>query len=271
MAWHWRAALIDGALLGVFMLSAATFGVLLFHPDSIVARRWASPLLRRIVMGLAMGATATALIYSPWGRTSGAHMNPAVTLAFLALGKVSALNAMTYAAAHFIGAVLGVLTARGILGVSLMHKDVNGVATLPGRLGVKGAAVGEFVIAFTQLLVVLVAANIMVTHVYTGLIAGVMVAAWIVLVAPISGMSMNPARTLASAVLARQWRGLWVYLVVPPAAMLSAAGVFVELDGRVFCAKTCHMDGGPCPFECEFGKLAGKCDSCTSEEQQKRQ
>ncbi len=261
---------MDGALLGVFMLSAASFGVVLFHPESFIARRIPSPLARRVIMGIAMGVTAMVLIYGPWGRASGAHMNPAVTLAFLALGKVSVLDAATYVVAQGVGGVLGILVARGILGTALMHADVNGVATIPGRFGARGAALGEFTIAFTQLLVVLVAANAMATHRYTGLIAGVMVALWIVLVAPISGMSMNPARTLASALLTRQWRGFWVYLVVPPVAMLSAAGVYVELDGRVYCAKTCHVGGGPCPFVCEFGKLAGECDSCDHGEQQTR-
>ena len=84
---HWPEYLIEGACLGVFMISAFTFGTILEHPASPLHRVLPHPLLRRFLMGLAMGATAIAIIYSPWGKRSGAHINPSTTLTFFRLGK----------------------------------------------------------------------------------------------------------------------------------------------------------------------------------------
>ena len=63
------------------------------------------PMMRRVLMGIAMGLTAAAIIYSPWGRRSGAHMNPAVTLTFLRLGKDRGRDALAYVGAQFVGGV----------------------------------------------------------------------------------------------------------------------------------------------------------------------
>ena len=65
--------------------------------------------LQRVFTGICMGLTAIALIHSPWGKRSGAHMNPAVTLTFLRLGHIAPWDAAFYIAAQFIGGTLGVL------------------------------------------------------------------------------------------------------------------------------------------------------------------
>ncbi|NJO84009.1 MAG: hypothetical protein HC828_15300, partial [Blastochloris sp.] len=74
--------------LGTFMVSAGVFTTLLEYPGSPVHRAIADADLRRALIGLAMGLTAIAIIYSPFGQRSGAHLNPAVTLTFWWLGKV---------------------------------------------------------------------------------------------------------------------------------------------------------------------------------------
>jgi aquaporin Z len=74
--------LMEAALLGIFMISACAFVVLLEYPSSPIRLALPNADLRRLLVGLAMGATAVALIYSPWGMQSGAHFNPATTLAF---------------------------------------------------------------------------------------------------------------------------------------------------------------------------------------------
>jgi len=91
---HWPEYLIEAAGLGVFMVSAGVFVMLFEQPGSPLHRAIASPDLRRVLIGVAMGLTAVAIIYSPWGRQSGAHLNPAVTLTFLRLGKVAPVDAM---------------------------------------------------------------------------------------------------------------------------------------------------------------------------------
>jgi len=88
---------------------------------------------------------------------------------------------------------------------------------------------------------------------YTGLFAGFLVATYITLEGPLSGMSMNPARTLASALAAHAWTALWVYFTAPPLGMLAAAEAYVRARGRgaVFCAKLQHDNDKPCLF-CEY-------------------
>src|SRR5262249_21295797 len=91
---HWPEYLIEAAGLGLFMISASVFALVLFHPGSPAAGL--APLARRMLMGVAMGLTAVGLIYSPWGQQSGAHFNPAVTLTFLRLGLVAPWDATFY-------------------------------------------------------------------------------------------------------------------------------------------------------------------------------
>jgi aquaporin Z len=96
---HWPEYLIEGWALGMFMVSAAIFTALLEYPGSPVHQLIPNGAIRRGFIGLAMGLTAVALIYSPWGRQSGAHMNPATTLTFLWLGKAAPRRE---AALHFL-------------------------------------------------------------------------------------------------------------------------------------------------------------------------
>ena len=78
------------------MFSAATFATVLQHPASPLSLGSPPTMLARMPMGLAMGLTAISIIYSPWGRRSGAHMNPAVTLTFLRLGKVAPIDDIAF-------------------------------------------------------------------------------------------------------------------------------------------------------------------------------
>jgi aquaporin Z len=137
---HWPEYLIEAAALGCFMISACLFGALLEHPDSVVRRALPSAWARRMLMGIAMGLTAIAIIYSPWGKRSGAHMNPAVTLTFLRLGKVAPIDGLFYGASQVVGGLAGVLLARAALGDVLSHPAVHYVATLPGAHGLAAAS-----------------------------------------------------------------------------------------------------------------------------------
>ena len=254
---HWPEYLMEAALLGGFMVSACLFGVLLEHPESGLRRRLADPLLRRALMGLAMGLTAVALIYSPWGEQSGAHMNPATTLTFFWLGKIGGVDAAMYILSQFVGGALGVIAVRIVLPGRLNHPVVNYVATLPGQGGVRLAWIGELIISLVMMLAVLVSANRAGLAPYTGVIAGLLLAAYITFEAPLSGMSLNPARTFGSAVSARQWKAFWVYLTAPLFGMwLAATGYSVwPTKPAVYCAKLAHCNDRRCIFRCSFAEL----------------
>lgn len=246
---------MEAAELGIFMVLACTFGVLLEYPGSPVHQALPDPLLRRVLGGAAMGLTAIAIIYSPWGKRSGAHFNPSVTLTFWRLGKVGGADALFYTIFQFIGAVVGVMLSALILQSALMHPPVSYVATLPGNNGVAVAFFAEVIIAFIQMTMVLHVSNRMNLARYTGLFAGALVATYISIESPLSGMSLNPARTFGSAFNARIWNSLWIYFTAPPLGMLLAAESYLRLKGArsVLCAKLHHHNHKRCIFKCNFG------------------
>jgi aquaporin Z len=260
LARHWREYLIEGGLLAIFMVAACVAVVVLQHPRSPVAGAMWSPRRRRVTIGVLMGLTAVGLIYSPWGQRSGAHMNPGITLTFLVLGKVQPWDAVFYITAQFLGGFLGVWVAGVTLGHLVVHETVNYAATVPGPCGLRAAWLGEFAIAFGMMSMVLWSTNHVGTAPFTGLFAGVLVAAYIAIEAPISGMSMNPARTLGSAIPARAFRGLWIYFTAPPLAMLCAAGLYVTIAGTacVYCAKMNHSGRAGCIFNCRIEQMPGR-------------
>jgi aquaporin Z len=251
---HWPEYLMEGAELGVFMISASLFTILLYHPDSPVAQAIASELFRRALSGLAMGLTLVGIAYSPWGKRSGAHMNPAFTLTFFRLGKVAPWDAAFYGIAQFLGGLGGILCVAAVAGPLLAHPAVNYVATLPGHEGPGVAFAAETGISFVLVMVVLVATNHGSTARFAGIIAGVCVAAFITFESPLSGMSMNPARTLGSAFLPRLWQSVWIYFTAPPLGMFLAAEVYVLCKCRVACAKLHHQNHFRCIF-CEYQAL----------------
>jgi len=249
---HWPEYLIEAWCLGTFMISACVFGVLLFNPNSPIS---ASNLtLRNMLMGTAMGTTAVAIIRSPLGKRSGAHFNPAVTLTFLRLGKINSLDAIWYIAFQFGGGVLGALISYLILGGLLADGAVNFVVTVPGSYGQGIAFLAEIVISFLMMTMILFTSNSNRLARFTPIFVGCLVALYITFESPVSGMSMNPARTFAAAAVAGQWMSWWIYFIAPPVAMLAAAEFFVRARGlnKVLCAKLNHFGASRCIFNCDF-------------------
>jgi aquaporin Z len=250
---HWPEYLMEAAGLGLFMVSACLVGIVLLHPVSPVPGLIPDPTARRVIFGIAMGLTAIGIIYSPWGKQSGAHLNPALTLTFFRLGKVQRWDALFYALAQFAGGALGVLLVVYLSRGFVAHMSVNYVVTTPGPGGPWVAFGAEVLISFLLMLMVLVVTNTQRIAHLTGLFAGAMVAAYISIEAPLSGMSMNPARTFASAFSADLWDSLWLYFTGPPLGMLLAAEVYLRVKGAraVFCAKLHHQNDKRCIF-CEY-------------------
>jgi aquaporin Z len=241
---RWPEYLIEAWAFGTFMVSAGIVTVLIEHPDFGVPGLIASADVRRVLIGIAMGATAVALIYSPWGQRSGAHMNPAVTFAFWRLGKVQGGDALFFIAAQFAGGLVGALLVLALFGERFAAAPITYVATLP-TAGVAVAFAFEVLISCGLMLTVLTCASRARLAPFTGLAAGALVALYIALEAPISGMSMNPARSFASAAPGGLWSDLWIYFVAPPLGMWTAAAIHAAL-GRVPCAKLVHGTAQRC-------------------------
>ena len=240
--------------LGLFMISAAVTTAAFEYPHSPLHDLFTDPTLRRILIGVAMGLTAIGLIYSPWGKRSGAHLNPAVTLTFFRLGKIRGGDALGYIAAQFVGGTIGLWLVAQVLGLAIEHPDVNYVVTVPGSNGTAIAFAAETIISFGLMLVVLVVSNRPSLNQWTGVFAGALVATYIAMEAPLSGMSMNPARTFASALPAQLWTDYWLYLTAPLSGMLLAAECYVRTNGvhRVLCAKLHHHNNARCIFHCRY-------------------
>jgi len=245
---HWPEYLIEAWGLGTFMVSAGICATLLEYPGSPVHRAIADPDLRRWLMGTAMGLTAIAIIYSPWGKRSGAHINPAVTLGFLRLGKIKRIDAGFYILAQFLGGLLGVLIVWAAFGLAFADPPVQFVNTLPGARGSWVAFVAEAAMACGLMLMVVSALASVRLMPLIGVFAGLMVAGYIAFLAPLSGMSINPARSFASAAPGRQWDYLWLYFAAPVLGMLAAVEIFrfARPGHKRFCAKLNHDDAYRC-------------------------
>lgn len=246
LARHWPEYLMEAWGLGLFMLAAGAATVALEAAASPLHALVADPTVRRAAIGAAMGLTAVGLIYSPWGRQSGAHFNPAVTLAFLWLGRIARCDAAFYILAQFVGGTLGVLLAWALFGSAFSHAPVSYIATLPGEGGASAAFTAEALISFGLMAMVLAFARRPRLAPYTGLAAGLLVALYILFEAPLSGMSMNPARSFASAAPSGLWFDAWIYYSAPVVGMLTAAGLHRRRADARDCAKLYHARDRRC-------------------------
>jgi aquaporin Z len=251
---HYPEYLMEAAGLGILMISAAVVTTVVQHPTLPIRQMIADPLLRRFIIGIVMGSAAIALIYSPWGKQSGAHFNPVVTLTFFRLGKVKPKDALFYVLAQFVGGLSGIFVAVQLLGDAIADPSVHYVVTVPGSSGVIVAFFAELVIAFGVMMTILIVSNTSRLARFTGLFAGILIAIYITLEAPLSGMSMNPARTLAAAIPAQDWTAIWIYFTAPLLGMLLAAEIYVRSKGRnaVRCAKLHHQNNKRCIFRCGY-------------------
>ena len=215
--YEWRRLFAEA--FGTFLLVLVASGgavVNAVHPGSV-------PLDARVV---APGLMVMAIIYF-MGMVSGAHINPAVTLSFAARGNFPWRRVPAYIIAQFAGAVLAALFLRALFG-NVAHLG----ATLPGGTPLGTALVIEAVLTMGLVSVILGTAsgarNI-------GANAAIAVGGYIALAglwaAPVTGGSMNPARSLGPALVSDSWNGWWVYLVGPVVGGLLAVGVAWILRG----------------------------------------
>jgi aquaporin Z len=251
---NWPLYVYEAIELALFMLSACAFTLFLFDPSWPAFHLFPSAIIRRAFMGIAMGITAVLIIHSPMGKRSGAHFNPAITLTYFRLGKIGLWDAVFYVFSQFIGGVVGVAVAATFFGSSLSKPAVNYLVTVPGRYGTAAAFVAELFMATVLMAVVLVLSNRAHLAIYVSYYVGALIALYTFFFAPVSGFSINPARTTGSAFFAGVWTAGWLYFVAPLLGMFIAAEVYVCINGddRVLCAKL-HPDPAlPCPFLCHF-------------------
>jgi aquaporin Z len=250
---------LEGLGLGLFMVVAVAAATLLEQPASPLRTLLPDALGRRALLGLAMGGTSIALVYSPIGARSGGHFNPATTAMFYRLGKVAGRDLAGYALGQVVGGLAGLALARAVFAPWIASPAVRYVATSPGPWGLGAAFAAEVGMTFVLMSVVLRVSNDPRWSRFTGLAAGALVALYITVEAPISGMSLNPARSLGPSLATGEIDRFWIYLLAPPLGMLAAAELYVRTQGlhRVFCAKYHHHTTARCIFHCRFDALRG--------------
>ena len=247
---HWPEYLMEAGELALYMLLVCAFATLLQHSSSPVRQFIPSAVFRRALMGLSMGVTVVAIVMTPWGKQSGGHFNPAITFTFYRLGKVAFWDALFYMVAQFAGAASGVGVAAYVLRGAPENDAVRYAVTVPGIYGNAGAFAGEMTISFVLMTTVLFASNRETLARYTPYLVGALYATFITFETPLSGMSMNPARTFGSAFHAGYWHAFWIYFVAPALGMLGAGEVFLWACGGVtpYCAKLHHANNKRCIF-----------------------
>ena len=226
---NWPHYLAEAMGLGFFMICASAYTTALRWPYSPLQQWIKDPFAQLVALGIPMGFVIAAVVYSPWGKKTGAHINPSVTIAFWRLGKISTTDALFYIAFQFIGGALAVQLMGVLLGAAYRDVSISHVMTKAGAGGPLAAFVAEFAISFILMLVILLAIANPKWEKFAGAIAGVLIALYLMFEEPYSGMSLNPARSFASAFAARDGKDLWIYFVAPTLAMLLAAQVFLWL------------------------------------------
>lgn len=259
---HWPEYVMEAGELGLYMLFACLFATLLQHPASSVRHLIGGSLARRALYGFAMGSTVVGIVMTPWGKQSGGHFNPAITLTFYRLGKVELWDALFYAVAQFSGATCGVALAAYVLQGALANSAVRYAITVPGRYGNAGAFIGELTISFVLMTTILFVSNGKKLARYTPYFVGALYVIYITFETPLSGMSMNPARTFGSGFCATEWHAIWIYFLAPTLGMFCAAEVFLRVRGGAppYCAKLHHANNKRCIFQHPQQSVASACD-----------
>jgi aquaporin Z len=235
-------ALFVSELVGtaLLVLAGLSLVILMFGTGTPMARLIPSEGLRSLITGFLFGTTGASIALSPVGKVSGAHINPAVTLAFRLMGKLDLRTTLVYIVAQLVGAVVGSLPLLlwGSMGTSVAFG-----ATLPGSgYSLSTALLGEVITTFAMVALLIVFLGFRSIRPFTPAIFPPLYAIMVWVESPISGTSTNPARSFGPSVISGQWEGWWIYWIGPLAGMLLAVLACSFLAKRIEVAKLYYFD-----------------------------
>jgi aquaporin Z len=244
---EYACELAGTAIMMLIGVGAITF---IWHTGSPMISLIPSEGLRRLVTGCLFAGGATLVVLSPIGQRSGGHLNPAVTLAFWWKGQITTFDAWAYVLAQVLGALLGVAVVAAIAGEAAQSVQLG--LTAPGEgFSLWLVFVAETLITFALVFLIFFSVNNQRFAPHTPYLAGSLVAFLVFVEAPISGTSLNPARSLAPALMMHHAADQWIYLVAPLIGALIAVKVFGLVVAKVDqggCAKLYHTERYRCIF-----------------------
>ncbi|MCC5668192.1 aquaporin [Nostoc sp. CHAB 5784] len=222
---HWAeyaAELLGTALLVFVGLSAVVFN----FSAGLPMEQWIPDRSSRLLLtGLMFAGTGSLIAISPLGKLSGAHINPALSLAFWVRGKMHRIDFVGYVFGQFLGAILG---ATVLIGVWKEYAtNVKNGMTLPSNsysLGVVFLA--EVSMTFLLVFAIFIFLSQHRLLRWTPLMTWLLVATMVWLESPISGTSLNPARSFGPAFVSGNWQDQWIYGIAPSLGSLLAVGAF---------------------------------------------
>jgi aquaporin Z len=214
--------LMEALGLGLFMVSIAIFGTYLLSPNSNIQHIIPNERVRIFALSIFMAATALFITTSPATSPSGAHINPAVTLCFLRLGRISKKDAFFYILFQTAGATIAVYVMAVILKDNFICPPVNYAVTQPGQFGVAVAFLTEFLISAVLMLLVLFGNDSKKIQRHLPFYIAGLILFYVNVSVLISGFSMNAARSFASALPSGIWKFYWLYCIAPVTGMLLA-------------------------------------------------
>lgn len=235
-----RLFLSELAGTALLVLVGLSLVILMFGTGTPMARVIPSEGLRRLITGFLFGTTGATIALSPVGRVSGAHINPAVTLAFGLMGKLDLKTTLVYIGAQLVGAVAGSLP---LLFWGAMGRSVAFGATLPGSdVTLSTAFLGEVITTFAMVALLAVFLGFRHLRPFTPALFPPLYAILVWAESPISGTSTNPARSLGPVVVSGEWQGWWIYWVGPLFGMILACLACSFLAKRIEVAKLYYFD-----------------------------
>ena len=193
-----------------------TFGLVFAGTGAIVVNNVSNGAITHLGIALTFGLVILAMIYT-FGDVSGAHLNPAVTTAFAVARRFSWKEVPSYVAAQLAGA----FAASGLVRL-LFPSDTKLGATLPVASAMQSFIL-ELVLTFILMLVILsVSTGAKEKGITAGIAIGAVIALEAIFAGPISGASMNPARSLAPAIISDHAQSAWIYILAPIAGAILA-------------------------------------------------
>jgi len=210
-----------------------TFCLVFAGTGAIVINDISGGSITHVGIALTFGLVVLAMIYAV-GDTSGAHLNPAVTLGFFAARRFSGRLVLPYIVSQSLGALVASLLLRVLFP---SHASLG--STLPAGSDAQSFVL-ELVLATILMFVILrVSSGARERGITAGIVVGAVITLEALFAGPICGASMNPARSLAPALVSGQYASLWLYLVAPTLGALLGVGLCRCMREEGCCGPAC--------------------------------